>query len=324
MAPPYTHAMSALPESLRVIDRSHALRLVFRLLWLRRSRDLYSLISQLFDILTDGSGIFALGFVEPDADPGSIDLVAGQRALVAEVGRGLPEQGRWVDAGCGLGGPALQLLAERPEVDLTGLNITPEQVAAANDAAALAGLADRARFLEADIQAMPLDSDAYDALFAIEAAFHCPRRDDFFAEAARVLKPGAQLVVSDFAAADPPLGGLEGLALNFGLWVAATPRLWGFERWAASARAAGFEEVEVVDMTGRIRPALRGWAARMRERRATLGQAYPVAFLDAYREGIEAMLERPTLPFRYLVLRARAPGEARETEPAPESPRNTT
>jgi ubiquinone/menaquinone biosynthesis C-methylase UbiE len=102
-----------------------------------------------------------------------------------------------LDAGCGFGGTIGQLNAEHSHMDLTGLNIDPRQLAAA-DAQTKAANDNKIGWVEADACALPFEDNSFDRVLAVECIFHFPSREKFLAEAARVLKPGGYLAVSDF------------------------------------------------------------------------------------------------------------------------------
>lgn len=104
---------------------------------------------------------------------------------------------RVLDAGCGLGGTLAQLQASVSDLELTGLNIDARQLqrAAARPTSDGGG---PIRWVCGDACAMPFAPASFDAVLAVECIFHFPSRDAFFAEAARVLRPGGRLVLCDF------------------------------------------------------------------------------------------------------------------------------
>ena len=284
----------------------HAARMALRLGLRRRARDLYALISDLFDTLSEGSGSFNLGLWDPD-DPGPIDLAAAQRALISRTQEILPHEGHWLDAGSGLGGPALQALAAHSQLEITGVNITPEQVQAARLRAEVRGLSDRVNFEEGDIQALEQAPATFDGAYALEAAFHCPDKAAFFAEARRVLKPGAPFALADFAALDSGLVLWERVVLRLGLWTSATPPLFTFAQWEEAARTTGFEDVVITDLSPEVRPTLSAWADRLSRHREALLARYPRLLVDAFALALSQILKRPKGAFRYVLLTARAP-----------------
>ena len=52
--------------------------------------------------------------------------------------------------------------------------------------------------MEGDACQLPFEDNTFDRVLAVECIFHFPSRERFLAEAARVLKPGGYLAVSDF------------------------------------------------------------------------------------------------------------------------------
>src|SRR5262249_8936595 len=74
-----------------------------------------------------------------------------------------------------------------------GVNIDHRQLVRARR---LAG--DRVSFVQADACRIPLADASCDTVMSVEAIFHFPSRLAFFQEAARLLRPGGRLVVSDF------------------------------------------------------------------------------------------------------------------------------
>ena len=102
-----------------------------------------------------------------------------------------------LDVGCGFGGTIQQINAGHSGMHLTGLNIDPRQLAAA-EAQTKAANGNHIAWVEADACQLPFEDNSFDRVLAVECIFHFPSRERFLAEAARVLKPGGYLAVSDF------------------------------------------------------------------------------------------------------------------------------
>ncbi|MBP2472596.1 SAM-dependent methyltransferase [Crossiella equi] len=97
---------------------------------------------------------------------------------------------RVLDLGCG-DGYLLELLAASPHRRLTGLDLSPEALAAARARPALA----QARLLLGRAQEMPFPADSFDACVSHMALMLMAELDQVAAEIARVLEPGGVLAV---------------------------------------------------------------------------------------------------------------------------------
>jgi ubiquinone/menaquinone biosynthesis C-methylase UbiE len=102
-----------------------------------------------------------------------------------------------LDVGCGFGGTIRQINATHSAMDLTGLNIDPRQLAAA-EAQTTSANGNMIGWVEGDACRLPFEDNTFHRVLAVECIFHFPSREKFLAEAARVLKPGGYLAVSDF------------------------------------------------------------------------------------------------------------------------------
>ncbi|MEO1639663.1 MAG: methyltransferase domain-containing protein [Pseudomonadota bacterium] len=100
-----------------------------------------------------------------------------------------------VDIGCGLGGSLRRLNERQSNCHLSGINIDPRQLTICQEIVAQNG--NRLSWAEADATATGLPAASTDRALSVEAMFHFPSRAAFFAEAARILRPGGRLVCSD-------------------------------------------------------------------------------------------------------------------------------
>ena len=150
----------------------------------------------------DGFGTtFQAGFAKRVAngreDPTDSSILLAERAGVARGDRIL-------DAGCGVGGPAIAM-ARAFEAEVRGFTVSPVQAVTARRLIAEAGLTDRVSVIIADYHHLPVPDDSFDRVMFLESCGYSPDRRRLFAEAARVVRPGGTIYVKDVFRKEDPL-----------------------------------------------------------------------------------------------------------------------
>jgi len=179
---------------------------------------------------------------------------------------------------CSAGGELPLWLAQRlPQARFLGLELSPEGLAAARTAAAEVGLEGRVEFQPAQKTRIPFPDASFDGLVSEFILFPTPVPTEIGQpEMARVLKPGASMLITDVIVPEPlPEGARTALqAIGLDYLCEATPA--DFCAWMESA---GLVEVAVEDLTPLVRPV---WEQRQRT------DPDP-----AHREGYALLLEHP-------------------------------
>jgi SAM-dependent methyltransferase len=134
---------------------------------------------------------------DPDAPPAAGEFELAQSRLNAYLlGMAQLRDGQSVlDAGCGFGGTLETVNQHHAGMALTGINIDPRQLGVCRQLQGRNG--NRMDWELADACALPFADASFDRVLCVEAMFHFASRRAFFAQAARVLRPGGLLVASD-------------------------------------------------------------------------------------------------------------------------------
>ena len=118
-------------------------------------------------------------------DGGILDRLLGEVASGAEV----------LEVGCGGGQLAGEVARRRPDLRITGLDLSAEQVARARRRNRTLG--DRARFIEGSALDLPFADASFDSAWSIASIKHWPDQRRGLAEMVRVLRPGGLLAVAE-------------------------------------------------------------------------------------------------------------------------------
>lgn len=187
--------------------------------------------------------------------------IRGHKATL-EIARalGLSPSSHVLDIGSGLGGPA-RTVAQAHGCRVTGIDLTQAFCDAATAMSAWVGLADRVDFRQGDATRLPFGDGTFDAAMTIHVAMNIAAKDRMYAEARRVLKPGAR-----FAAYDVLQG--EGGEVLFPVPWAREPSISHLatpQEMVALLEGAGFEILDARDSSEESLAWFEAMAGRLRQ-----------------------------------------------------------
>ncbi|MCX7371150.1 MAG: class I SAM-dependent methyltransferase [Alphaproteobacteria bacterium] len=229
-------------------------------------------------------------------------------ALVAEAA-GMGPADDVVDVGFGFADQDMLWMDRFAPRHITGLNVTPIQVRLARQRVKRRGMADRITLIEGSATAMPLPDACCDIVTAVECAFHFHTREDFLAEAFRVLRPGGRLVLADVIRAAPKPDGFRRRIQDF-TWSQfaqkfSVPTANADQRvpYAAKLQATGFEMADVAAIGEHVFP---GWHRALGEDSALFARL-PLAGRLPYRFLLNIDARTVYGAFDYVLATARKP-----------------
>lgn len=188
--------------------------------------------------------------------------------------------GMVLDLGCGVGSSARRLARARPRARVLGLTVAPTQVEVGNAMTRQAGLHEHVELIGADYRAIPRARGSAIGAYAIESTCYDPEGGEgLIREAARVLEPGARLVVADaFRRRSLPRGAQACEANMAAGWV--LPGLPSQTDFVAYLRRHDFEVCSIEDISLRVLPTVMQIPLAVSSFRRRAGKG-----LDAHRLG---------------------------------------
>ena len=121
----------------------------------------------------------------------------GPGSHVFDVGCGGGPGSHVFDVGCGGGQHAVHMASRRPDLHVTGVDLSPELVRRARRLAAKAGVADRVEFVQGDALDLALPDQAFDHAYCAGSIKHWPDQRRGLGECLRVLRPGGRFLVME-------------------------------------------------------------------------------------------------------------------------------
>lgn len=175
---------------------------------------------------------------------------AAAQALAARVGKaaGIRAGDHVLDVGCGCGDSCALWVDALGAAAVVGVDPDAEALAvAARTTSARPDLRDRVKLHVGSATTWDPVPATFDAVVAVDAAYHFEPREAFLRMAARALRPGGRLAWGDLVTHNA--AGLAPLARAAGI---PERNLWDPPRYAAELAAAGFERTETQDLDAQV------------------------------------------------------------------------
>lgn len=178
-----------------------------------------------------------------------------------------------LDIGSGLGGASFYF-AEKYGATVVGVDVSPVMVELSTERAAekrIRGVS----FVHADIRATAIERESFDLAWSRDSMLYVAEKDRVWQNVHAALKPGGQLIVTDFCRGEPPASGAFEEHVS-----QCQYHLQEIDGYQASLEAAGFEPVVVEDITAALIALLRLERQSLRTRREELCMKYGRADFD--------------------------------------------
>ncbi|KAG5488645.1 hypothetical protein JIQ42_00257 [Leishmania sp. Namibia] len=162
-----------------------------------------TMVNEYYDLVTD---FYEYGwcqnfhFAPRYAGETFYESIARHEYFLAARG-GFKEGDQIVDIGCGVGGPARNIV-RLTRCNVTGVNNNDYQISRARRHDARAGMSSKIDYVKTDFSNMCLDDNTFDGAYAIEATCHARDKVKCYSEVFRVIKPGSCFVLYEWCMTD--------------------------------------------------------------------------------------------------------------------------
>jgi cyclopropane-fatty-acyl-phospholipid synthase len=274
---------------------------------------------EIFSMVLDSRLTYSTGVFER-ADE---SLEAAQDRKMAYVARLLdirPGE-RVFDAGCGWGSVMLYL-AEHTQGSFQGVTLSSKQREELLSRAQKKGVADRVRVDLMHVDEAKLEPESLDAIVFSGSIVHMHDRAGVYARAARALKPGGRLLVSDCFFPKIARGNTESAATHY-IFVTALGycRLLSLSEELALMEDAGLDVLHTQDLTSSYAITLAHWIDNVRKNRDAIEARAPgfARILQAYMTVARLSFAKRTA-LEYMVLAAKGRAAVAEVPGSPFRP----